>query len=213
MTTRENARWRPVAVASDIPKGVVVPATLPTGPIAVWRSATGILRANGDRCPHRGMRLSHGFVRGETLNCIYHGWRYGPDGSCEHIPAHPGVAPPKSINCGPLALRETSGVVWVSTSEPDVDPEMPLGFEALRSLQFAVSADALRQYGTSHSAFSVTFSDGGLHCLVNDISPTSCLVIVLVPTNADPAERLDLSDRIEGVRRSVEADFASEAVA
>ena len=65
--------------------------------LAVWRSASGRIAAWRDRCPHRGMRLSHGFVRGESLNCIYHGWTYGADGACRRIPAHPEVVPPATI--------------------------------------------------------------------------------------------------------------------
>ncbi|MGB1508948.1 MAG: Rieske (2Fe-2S) protein, partial [Paracoccaceae bacterium] len=32
--------------------------------VVVWRSTSGKLSAWENRCPHRGMRLSHGFVRG-----------------------------------------------------------------------------------------------------------------------------------------------------
>ena len=42
-----------------------------------------------DRCPHRGMRLSMGFVRSDRIACLYHGWQYGTDGHCLYIPAHP----------------------------------------------------------------------------------------------------------------------------
>ena len=60
----------------------------------LWRGASGTPRLWGNRCPHRGMRLSFGLVRGEDLLCIYHGWRYGPSGACAAIPAHPDLDPP-----------------------------------------------------------------------------------------------------------------------
>ncbi|MGO7418409.1 Rieske 2Fe-2S domain-containing protein, partial [Rhizobium ruizarguesonis] len=49
-----------------------MPARTAAGSIALWSSASGRISASADRCPHRGMSLSHGFVRGETLSCIYH---------------------------------------------------------------------------------------------------------------------------------------------
>jgi len=57
--------------------------------LVVWRSASGVLSAWENRCPHRGMRLSHGFVRGESLACAYHGWHFECSGRCHYIPAHP----------------------------------------------------------------------------------------------------------------------------
>ena len=51
-----------------------------------------LVRFNGkafafiDRCPHRNAPMSAGRVIGETLQCPYHGWTFGPDGRCENIP-------------------------------------------------------------------------------------------------------------------------------
>ncbi len=43
--------------------------------------------AFADAYPHRRARLSAGSVTGGTLQCIYHGWRFGSDGRCVDIPA------------------------------------------------------------------------------------------------------------------------------
>jgi phenylpropionate dioxygenase-like ring-hydroxylating dioxygenase large terminal subunit len=89
-----TSTWTATGLAHDLPKSVVMAGRFQDTELAIWRSATGKLSAWVDRCPHRGMRLSHGFVRGETLSCIYHGWVYGTDGGCKHIPAHPALTPP-----------------------------------------------------------------------------------------------------------------------
>ncbi|MEH6728896.1 MAG: Rieske 2Fe-2S domain-containing protein, partial [Hyphomicrobiales bacterium] len=95
-----SAGWVPVALSADLPDGGVmraqIDAELPLD-LVVWRSRSGQVSAFDNRCPHRGMRLSFGFVRGERLSCIYHGWQYGQDGGCRHIPAHPDMTPPASI--------------------------------------------------------------------------------------------------------------------
>ena len=80
--------------------------------VSVWRSAAGQVHAWDNRCPHRGMRLHHGFVRGEQLACLYHGWHYGEDGACSKIPAHPDLEPPSSICVPTTPCVETDGVVW-----------------------------------------------------------------------------------------------------
>ena len=109
-----TAAWTPVALARDLPPLGVLPVCVDGIDMALWRSATGRLAAWADRCPHRGMRLSHGFVRGETLACIYHGWVYGEDGACRHIPAHPAMVPPATIRTEAFLCREQAIFMHIS---------------------------------------------------------------------------------------------------
>jgi phenylpropionate dioxygenase-like ring-hydroxylating dioxygenase large terminal subunit len=114
-----TAAWTAVALARDVPALCVMPVTVDGTQMALWRSATGRLAAWADRCPHRGMRLSHGYVRGEALSCIYHGWSYGTEGQCLRIPAHPDLEPPEAIRVPVYHAMESGGVVWVATQVPD----------------------------------------------------------------------------------------------
>lgn len=208
MAAETDTRWIPIAVSADILDGTVIPARLPTGPIAVWRSASGRLYANGDRCPHRGMRLSRGFVRGETLSCIYHGWRFGTDGACQKIPAHPAVDPPKTINCGPLCVTEANGVVWGAAVQPSEPPVQFAGHEALRSLVIAASPDAVRAFsGAEPVKGALKMQLGGQDALVvmNPYGPDEVFVVVLVPAGLSVADRLAVSAAAEALRRSAEA--------
>lgn len=213
MLADTHVQWVPVAVARDVLNGTVIPATLPTGPIAVWRSASGQVNANGDRCPHRGMRLSHGFVRGEELSCIYHGWRFGQDGSCVHIPAHPNVVPPKSINCGPLPASEQDGVIWAAASAPDRAPPAFAGYDALRSLVFTCSANAVQ------AACDGIPVDGGLetqlngrpaYLLLGAAEPGRLFVLALVVSDSGVADRLAASAALDALQRTAEAHDSQE---
>ena len=67
---------QPVGLSEDLAPTQVMRATVAQHDIAVWRSVSGVISAWHNRCPHRGMRLSHGFVRGESLACAYHGWHF-----------------------------------------------------------------------------------------------------------------------------------------
>jgi nitrite reductase/ring-hydroxylating ferredoxin subunit len=79
-------------------------------PVVVGRGQDGAVRAWADRCPHRGTRLSFGFVRDNALTCIYHGWSFG----------WPGAAPPvkATVRALPAAAAEALGVIWVGTGPP-----------------------------------------------------------------------------------------------
>jgi 5,5'-dehydrodivanillate O-demethylase len=41
----------------------------------------------GERCPHRLTSFKHGVVDCEGIRCIYHGWKFAPDGTCLEQPA------------------------------------------------------------------------------------------------------------------------------
>ncbi len=129
--------WVPVVLSADLPVAGVMRAQIDaTQPLdlVVWRSRSGQVSAFDNRCPHRGMRLSFGFVRGERLSCIYHGWQYGEDGACRHIPAHPDMTPPASIGANTYLCREYDGVIWISQNA-DNPPDLPtFGGQGLRSL-------------------------------------------------------------------------------
>ncbi len=114
--------WTAVALSEGLRIGGVMRVFWQDRELAVWRSASGKVAAWDNRCPHRGMRLSHGFVRGEQLACLYHGWHYGPDGVCSYIPAHPDLEPPKSICVEVFPCVEVDGFVWVG-GDPATPPE------------------------------------------------------------------------------------------
>jgi choline monooxygenase len=55
-------------------------------PIVVTRSADGDLRAFVNVCRHRGAVLMDGCGTRNTLQCHYHAWTYGLDGTLRHAP-------------------------------------------------------------------------------------------------------------------------------
>jgi phenylpropionate dioxygenase-like ring-hydroxylating dioxygenase large terminal subunit len=55
-------------------------------PLLVTRSSDGDLRAFLNVCRHRGAILTEGCGRRETIQCHYHAWTYGLDGSLRAAP-------------------------------------------------------------------------------------------------------------------------------
>jgi len=90
-------------------------------PIVVFRSGEK-LGALLDRCPHRNVPLSTGRVKGDRLQCPYHGWEFTTEGHCGHIPCLVDDDADKEARRAPsFAVRELDGFVWVY-GEPDSDP-------------------------------------------------------------------------------------------
>lgn len=114
MIEKNLGGWSPVGLGAALAPGGVLRVVSEGRDIAVWRGEDGKTRAWENRCPHRGMRLSYGFVRGNRLTCLYHGWGYDGDGACVSIPAHPTLTPPKTIKVARYVCAEAAGLIWVA---------------------------------------------------------------------------------------------------
>lgn len=120
--------WIPIALSGDVPGGVTRAVQLGGEELVAWRGHGGSLQVWEDRCPHRGMRLSFGFVRGDSLNCLYHGWEYGAGASCRRIPAHPDLAVPATIKAKAFRSIESGGMVLVQRDDGgESQPDLPEG--------------------------------------------------------------------------------------
>jgi nitrite reductase/ring-hydroxylating ferredoxin subunit len=116
----------PVSLSGGVEPGARTGTLAGGQPVVVWRGQDGAPRAWADRCPHRGMRLSFGFVRDNTLSCIYHGWTFGADGGngdgrCLSVPAHPSLPPPAKAVVPALPVTEALGMIWVGATAADTD--------------------------------------------------------------------------------------------
>jgi nitrite reductase/ring-hydroxylating ferredoxin subunit len=109
--------WYPITLSASIDPGTSAGARLLGQELVVWRDNSGVAHVWEDRCPHRGMKLSFGFVRGDHIACLYHGWQYDTAGHCRYIPAHPDLDVPKTIKTNVFGAVEAAGMIWVGPSE------------------------------------------------------------------------------------------------
>ena len=111
--------WHPVARCEDVGAAPVHVELL--GEHWALVRLGGELRAFVDRCPHRRAPLTAGRVLDDgTLQCAYHGWRFGADGGCTLVPAL-GVGspvPPRAVLGAAAGVREHAGIVWLAPEEP-----------------------------------------------------------------------------------------------
>jgi nitrite reductase/ring-hydroxylating ferredoxin subunit len=128
--------WIPVALSSDIEAGTSAGTLVNAEERVVWRDEKGAIHVWEDRCPHRGMRMSFGFVRGDHIACLYHGWRYDTGGQCRYIPAHPDLEVPQTIKVPTFAATERAGIIWMAPEGTDMADltGLPETAEPVRSL-------------------------------------------------------------------------------
>lgn len=140
---RLEAGWVPVALSSSIEPATSTGAVVEGSEIVVWRDSGGSVHVWEDRCPHRGMRMSFGFVRGDHIACLYHGWQYDAAGQCRYIPAHPTLEVPSTIKVPGYLSQEKYGIIWATASSEAVLPEIDAAFEItpVRSLYVDRPAD------------------------------------------------------------------------
>lgn len=117
--------WIAVALARDIEPETVTGLRIAGSEQALWRDAAGTIRICPDRCPHRGMRLSFGCVRGELLACLYHGWQFDGSGACRSIPAHPDLIVPPTIGLDFHVAEQRLGMVFVPLAPDGMGGPLP----------------------------------------------------------------------------------------
>ena len=82
-------------------------------PVVLFQSESGEHVALFDRCPHRGLPLSLGKVVGETIQCTYHGMRFGSDGHCAEIPSGGPISDRMCVESFPLVQRWQWLWIWM----------------------------------------------------------------------------------------------------
>jgi phenylpropionate dioxygenase-like ring-hydroxylating dioxygenase large terminal subunit len=113
--------------------------------------------------------LSLGRVRGDTLECAYHGWKFDRGGACTHVPGLEDGGPAKGRRVESFACREQDGLVWVyltADAEPEREPfRMPyVGAPGYTTVIEKVEAEA-SLHATAENALDVphtAFLHGGL---------------------------------------------------
>ncbi|MEV7005016.1 aromatic ring-hydroxylating dioxygenase subunit alpha [Streptosporangium sp. NPDC051022] len=81
-----------------------------------------------DRCPHRGVALSLGWVEEEKVRCRYHGWCYDATGAGVEVPSlEPGRPIPARARLVMYDCEVRYGLVWVrlDSSADTKIPEFP----------------------------------------------------------------------------------------
>lgn len=108
--------WQPVFIAEDLKSGQALPIRIMNEDFTLYRGEGGKPHVVDARCPHRGSVLNTGWVVGETIRCLYHGWRFDAAGQCVEMPAEDENFLHK-VKIGGYPTEEYLGLIFVYFGE------------------------------------------------------------------------------------------------
>ncbi|HUH36677.1 MAG TPA: Rieske 2Fe-2S domain-containing protein [Spongiibacteraceae bacterium] len=115
--------WFAIAFSEDLKPGQILSLHRLGRDIVLYRTEQGQAIAVDAYCPHVGAHLGEGRVLGEELQCVFHHWRYGPDGRCAHAPRAKRT-PAVSLDSYPLRERNSLLFIWVHATGAAPDYEI-----------------------------------------------------------------------------------------
>lgn len=188
--------WYFAGLSRDLKPGKQTRRMVCGEPVLVGRTELGDPFALRDICPHRLVPLSAGRqleTDGEpTVECPYHGWRFGTDGVCRLMPSlvEEDNIDPGRVKVRRYPVREVAGVIFVfvhsdprDTSEPDA--AMPLLADIPGDAKFAVETVLSRDF-TSVWAELARGAPAGQQALLiqGDAAGQNVTVICATPEDA-----------------------------
>ena len=142
---RENF-WLPCKLSAEIEAGGRPQRVKLLGRrYVLFRADDGRLGFFDEDCPHRLVSLALGRNEDNALTCIFHGWKFGVDGTVLDVPTQPRdrEAFCKSVPLNHFPAREAGGLVWVFLGA--AAPRFPdFEFTALAPAQVAATSQVLR---------------------------------------------------------------------
>jgi phenylpropionate dioxygenase-like ring-hydroxylating dioxygenase large terminal subunit len=114
--------WWVAAFSDEITRDLLGRWLLDT-PVLLYRREDGTPVALENRCPHRGAPLSLGCLKGDEVQCGYHGFRFAADGTCVDIPTM--KVAPSSANVRTFPLVEQAPYVWIYLGDPAAMDDVP----------------------------------------------------------------------------------------
>ncbi|GAB4360946.1 MAG: aromatic ring-hydroxylating dioxygenase subunit alpha [Kiloniellaceae bacterium] len=101
----------------------LTPLTILGEDIVVYRTEAGRAVALTDECPHKRLPLSLGKLKGDAVECGYHGLTFGCDGKCLRVPGQSNL--PASAWVRSYPVHEARGILWIWMGEAEkADPAL-----------------------------------------------------------------------------------------
>lgn len=99
------------------------PRTILGERLVFYRRSDGQVAALQDACPHRKLPLSMGRLKGDTVECGYHGLTFNALGQCVRAPGTDRPPSNACVRAYPVAQRY--GLLWVWMGDPErADPKL-----------------------------------------------------------------------------------------
>ena len=124
MALLKNA-WYVAAFSGELTTTTPLERTLLGEKVVLYRGEAGKAVALSNRCAHRFAPLHRGKVKGDCIECPYHGLQFDASGSCSHNPQGDGQIPAAAkVRAFPLIEREQIAWIWMGDKAP-ADGNLP----------------------------------------------------------------------------------------
>ena len=154
----QNA-WYVAALSGDIGRSLE-PVRLLSQAIVLYRTQDGQPVALEDACPHRKLPLSMGRIKGDAVECGYHGLTFDCSGHC--IDAATQARIPAFAVVRSYPVRDQYGLLWVWMGEP--------------------------AQAAQHDIFEIeTYGDPAWHTTRGDHMPIACNYLWMADNLLDPS--------------------------
>ncbi len=125
--------WHPVAMSSEVvdradggTEGVPVPVRILGEDLILFRNRRREVGLLHRHCSHRGTSLEYGKVTEHGIQCCYHGWHFGTDGTILETPGLPESSKIRhTVRHGAYPVREYRGLIFAYMGPPAEVPEFP----------------------------------------------------------------------------------------
>jgi phthalate 4,5-dioxygenase oxygenase subunit len=116
--------WHPVCASSQVakPDGDPLRVRMLGENYIVFRNSDGDVGILDEYCMHRRASLAIGRVEDNGIRCLYHGWKFGIDGTIQETPNHCDERFKTRQKAPAYPCREAGGIVWGYFGPKDKEP-------------------------------------------------------------------------------------------
>ena len=108
--------WYVAAWSFDLKKNLLA-RTLLNEPMVLFRCESGEVGALEDRCCHRSAPLSYGRLKGNEIECGYHGLKFNREGHCVSVPTQELVPPGAFVKSYPVCEKNNWIWIWMGDAK------------------------------------------------------------------------------------------------
>jgi len=117
--------WYPICISSELEDKPLRVEIFSLNFVA-FRDSTGSANVISDTCVHRGGSLSRGRIKGDSVECPYHGWQFDGTGTCTRIPSLNKGKRPGRAKVDAYPVQEKYGLVFAFLGDLPEDERPPL---------------------------------------------------------------------------------------
>jgi len=119
--------WYPVALSNEITNEKPLAVQIMSMNFVAFRDTDNQAHVLSNTCIHRGGALARGKINDDCVACPYHGWEFGGDGNCTHIPTlAPDQNMPPRAKVDSYPIEERYGIVFAFLGDLSAEERPPL---------------------------------------------------------------------------------------